>query len=158
MLLILLCSCSAQHEVDVADGVWHENESLGRFTDTWTVCRSFRASTSDQSWLIDIDVSSERGTFDASQMVSLVDFSDVPDRDCAMSLYRNNDIACEDSEPVTIPATHGDGRIRHTKRNPDWDSTFDLHIYDLIFQVGGDEVRIDRVKFSNAKYSNFCPG
>ena len=157
-LPILLCGCLAQQEVDVADGVWHENESLAQFTDTWSVCHHFRAITSDEKWLIDVDVSSERGMFDAGEMVSLVDFSDVTDRECAISLYRNNDIACEGREPITTPAAHGDGSIRHTKRTPDWESTFDLHIYDLTFQVGENEILIDRVKFSDVEYSNFCPG
>ncbi len=142
----------------MADGVWHNDRSLGSFTNTWSSCHHFRAATSDLKWLIDVDVSSERGTFDASELVSLVDFSDVADRDCAISMYRDNDIACEGREPVVIPASHGDGNLRHTKEIPDWESTFDLQIYDLMFEVGGQEIQIDRLKFSGVQYSNFCPG
>ena len=158
LLLISLSGCSTQQEVDVADGVWHENEMLGQFTDTWAVCHHFRAVTSDLNWLIDINVSSQRGTFDASEMVSLVSFSGVADKKCAVSLYRNNDIACEGPKPVVVPAGDGDGSLRHTKRIPDWESTFDLDVFDLTFQVGNGEIQIDRIKFSNVKYSNFCPG
>lgn len=157
LLLIVLSSCSSQQAAGVADGVWHKSEQVGQFTDSWSVCHHFRAVTSGLDWLIDIDVSTQQGTFDASEIVSLVSFSGVANKSCAVSLYRNNDIACEGTEPVVVPALDGDGSLRHTKRNPDWESTFDLDIIDLTFQVDGDEIQIDRVKFTNVQYSNFCP-
>ncbi len=150
--------CSAQTEVTEVEGIWLQDDSIGPFTETWSVCHHFRAVTANQSWLLDIDVSSERGEFDASEIVSLVDFTGVTDRECAISLYRNNDIACEGEEPVTIPARNGDGQLRHSIREPFWESTFDLDISDLVFPSREGEIRIDRVRFSNVVYSNFCPG
>ena len=158
LLFIVLASCSSQQTVEVPDGVWHQNEQVGEFSDSWSVCHHFRVVTSDLDWLIDIDVSSPKGRLDASDEVSLVSFSGVSNKSCAVSLYRDNDIACEDKVPVVFPAKNGDGSLRHSKRNPDWESTFNLDIVDLIFDVDGDVVKIDRLRFTNVKYSNFCPG
>ncbi len=156
--LVLLSGCSAQQEVEQPDGIWQKGNSLGVFTDSWSVCRHFRATTSDLKWLIDVDVSRDRGAFDASELVSLVDLRHVADRECAVSLYRLSDIACAGEEPIIIPASQGDGILRHTLANPDWESTFDLDIRDLTFRVDDQEVGIDRVRFSDVQYSSFCPG
>ena len=108
--------------------------------------------------MLDVDVSVESGSFDASKLVALLDFSAVEDRKCEISLYKDNDIACGGKEPVRIPASEGQGVLRHDNRVPDWKSTFDLDLRDLVFRYGDQTVRIDRVSFANVIYSNFCPG
>lgn len=156
--LIPLFGCSAQQEVEQPDGIWQGSNTLGVFTDSWTVCHHFRATTSDLEWLISVDVSRDRGTFDAPELVSLVDLRHVADRECAVSLYRLSDLACSGEKPIVIPASEGDGSLRHLLAKPDWNSTFDLDISDLTFLVDGQEVTVDRVRFSEVNYSNFCPG
>ena len=157
-LVILLNGCVAQQEQQLPQGIWHDTEQLGHFSESWASCHHFRATTPDLRWMLDIDVSVESGSFDASKLVALLDFSIVKNRQCAVSLYKNNDIACEVREPVRIPASEGDGNLRHVKRVPDWESTFDLDVRDLVFTYDGQEIRIDRVTFSNVVYPNFCPG
>ncbi len=157
-LLVLLSGCSVHQDAEPPDGVWQKVNSLGVFTESWSVCRHLRATTSDLKWLISVDVSRERGTFDASELVSLVDLRHVSDRECAVSLYRMNDIACASVEPVVIPATQGDGILKHRLAKPDWESTFDLDISNLTFLVDDQEVTVDRVRFSEVQYSSFCPG
>ena len=158
LVFVFLSGCVAQQEQELPQGIWHDSEQLGQFSETWSTCHHFRATTPDLRWMLDIDVSVESGTFDASKLVTLLDFSNFKDRVCEVSLYKNNDIACEDKEPVKIPASDGDGKLRHVKRVPDWESTFDLDIHNLIFEYRDQEIRIDRITFLNVVYSNFCPG
>ena len=157
-VFFLLSSCSVPQVVEQSDGIWHSSSSLGEFTDSWSACHQFRATTSDLEWLISVDVSHERGAFYAAEMVSLLSFAHTTDRECAVSLYRFNDIACDDQEPVVFLAARGDGRLAHREADHGIGSTFDLEIRDLVFVVGDEEIRIDRLRFSDVRYSNFCAG
>ena len=139
-------------------GILHEKENLGPFSESWSSCHRFRATTSDLRWMLDVDVSVESGSFDASKLVALLDFSMVKDRECEVSLYKDNDIACGDKEPIRIPASGGQAVLRHDNRIPDWKSTLNLELRDLVFDYGDQEIRIDHVSFSNVVYSNFCAG
>ena len=158
ILVVLLSGCAVEQDQEVHQGIWHENENLGPFSESWSSCHHFRATTSDLRWMLDVDVSVESGSFDASKLVALLDFSTAKNRECEVSLYKDNDIACGDNEPVRIPASEGQGVLRHDNRVPDWKSTFDIDLRDLVFDYGDQEIRIDHVSFTNIVYSNFCPG
>ncbi|MEM7303873.1 MAG: hypothetical protein AAF468_22595 [Pseudomonadota bacterium] len=155
--LFIGLGCASQEKASLLEGIWHNSELLGEFTEVWSSCYSFAASTQDLRWMLHINVGTDAGEFDARKVVKLYDFSTVSDRESAMSLFQGSDIKMEKADPIAMPALDGDGTIHRTERLPAG-STFDLDLHDLVFVFPGEVIKIDRVTFYDMTLSNFCAG
>lgn len=154
LALVGCVSKIAEQETDVV----HTVSSLPNFNRHWSYCHRFYASTEDDSWVLSVGIPKRNGTYSTHEVVELIDLRSVPDRSCAVSQFKGNDIACSGSGQIVTSAASGDVHVKVSSRVPAWESTADIALNAVLFVYSGGSTRIDSARFSNVVISNFCAG
>jgi len=156
-MVVFLASCSSIYEKQEFVVV-HDMQEVGDFKELWSGCGSLYFSTSDNKWLVSIKVPDMPGIQPAKGNIELIDFSKFKNRECAISLYKNNDIGCGEGPPPYVYATKGemDVGLKYKQSKAQLYATITAH--DIAFNYRDKVLKISKVFIPSTKLSEFCGG
>ena len=128
------------------------------FDDYWSGCGGLRASSIDKRWVLVISIPDDKNDFDQSRDISLVDLKNFKNKECALSLYKNNDLGCESAEEISINPLSGDVKIHISN---DWLSgttSGQFSATELEFEHPDGHIVLSSVAIPKTKLFHFCGG